>query len=230
MKDIHSHILYGIDDGSGSYEKSISLLENMKLQGITDIVCTPHYIVGSNYNYDNKYKRNLINQLAKKTNINLYMGNEIFIDKDIDNYIKKEKISTINNSRYILIEFPLFNKLNNIDDILDDLIKKKYIPIIAHPERYEYLDINYFNKLILKGCILQGNITSLSKKYGRNVKKRLKELLNNNMIHVMGTDTHCNIYDINKLIKKLNKLIDEETFINITEKNFDKIINNENIV
>ena len=63
MKDIHSHLLYGIDDGSKSIEESISLLKEMKKHGTTDLILTPHYVEGSNYNCNNESKEKLFTEL-----------------------------------------------------------------------------------------------------------------------------------------------------------------------
>ena len=150
MKDIHCHILNGIDDGSKTIEESIRIIKNAIDNGITDIVLTPHYIENSNYNCNNKNKFYLINKLKKelkKNNlyINLYLGNEIMITKNIISLLTKGEASTINNTKYVLIEFPLHNELSYIEDIIFELVRNNYIPIIAHPERYSYIqkDITY---------------------------------------------------------------------------------------
>lgn len=228
MKDIHSHILYGIDDGCKTFEESLSILNKLYNEGITDLVATPHYIIGSNYNFDNKYKTKLINELSKESKVNIYIGNEVFIDNDIFKYIKDKKISTINNSRYLLVELPYTNN-SRIKDMLLNLINNGIVPIIAHVERYKYLSIDNLQEYIKLGCLLQGNITSLSLKYGRNSKRKLKILLKNNMIYILGTDTHSNVLNISSCLKKLSKLVSLEEYNNLINNNFDKIINNEEI-
>ena len=57
MKDIHNHLIFGIDDGSKSIDESIKLLNEMSDRGVTEIVLTPHYIIGTNYNCNNKNKK-----------------------------------------------------------------------------------------------------------------------------------------------------------------------------
>lgn len=229
MKDIHSHILYGIDDGCKTFDESVSILNKLYKEGITDLVATPHYIIGSNYNYDNKNKNKLIKELSKKSKINIYIGNEVFIDNDIYKYIKSNKISTINNSRYLLVELPLENCCNNTQDILLKLIDEGIVPVIAHVERYEYLSIESLKEFINIGCLLQANITSLNLKYGRSPKKRLKQLLKNNMIFILGTDTHISVLNLDLCLKKLSKLVNSDYYNNLINNNFDKLINNEDI-
>lgn len=195
MIDLHTHILYGIDDGPRTKEESIKIIEEAYSNGITDIVLTPHYIQNSKYTANNQEKNKIMKELKeelkkKKININLYLGNEVYINEEIISLSKE--ISTINNSRYILIELPLTTEHFFVEKIIDDLIDNNFIPIIAHPERYEiyYKNYNFFESLIKKGCLLQGNIGSIYNKYGSNSKKMLKELLKRNMIHFLASDIH----------------------------------------
>ena len=132
--DIHNHILYGIDDGSKSLEESIEILKQHKEMGFKDIVVTPHYIENSNYVTNNKEKEKLLNTLKNNVKgINLYLGNEVFINNNLEKLLKENEISTINNSRYLLIEFPMNQKLKTITDTIYELKIKGIIPVIAHP-------------------------------------------------------------------------------------------------
>ena len=146
MKDIHSHILPGIDDGARNVEESIKLLEKFYDNGVTDIILTPHYIYNSNYNSNNKEKMLLLNEVKKKyKKINLYLGNEVYISDNIPELIKQNEIFTLNNSKYLLIELPMNSEIKNLDSIIFDIMRNGIIPIIAHPERYVYVqnNINY---------------------------------------------------------------------------------------
>lgn len=238
MIDVHSHILYGIDDGSKSIEESLEILKEEVKFGVTDVILTPHYIRDSKYNANNKLKEKIFKDLKKrvkdeKININLYLGNEVYIDEGIPNLLKSE-IKTLNKTKYMLIELPLNNEYKIIDDVLNEIKVNGLIPIIAHPERYSsyYGNYDFFNHLIQNGCLLQGNIGSLAGKYGKNAKKMLKNLLKRDMITVIGTDIHhsgSSILDINveKCLKKIVK--DPEKIEALMYKNAMKIIKNEKI-
>ena len=216
MIDTHSHILYGIDDGSRTIEESINILIKAYNNGIKDIVLTPHYIPNSKYNCNNQDKYKLLNNLReemKKNNIdvNLYLGNEVYLDLDISNLLNTD-ISTINGSKYMLMELPMNRKADILDDVLYDLEELNIIPVIAHPERYTayYKDYEFFQDLIDRGCLLQGNIGSLYNNYGIKAKRMLKGLLKRRMISIVGSDIHhdtSNIYDkdINKDLLKITK-------------------------
>lgn len=238
--DIHSHILYGIDDGSKTLEESINIIKEHVMMGFTDIVLTPHYIENSKYETDNIEKQNILKELKqelKKQNIkiNLYLGNEVFVNNNLEELIEKEEISTINNSRYLLIEFPMNEKPKDINNIIYELKIKGIIPIIAHPERYDYVEKNpnIVLEWIEEGALLQSNYGSIIGIYGSGPQKTIKKLLKKDLIDVLATDIHYpnnKIYlNIDKIRKKLNKLISEKRLIELTNTNPKKIIENKEI-
>ena len=97
MTDVHSHILFNIDDGSYSIEESIELLKKLQNIGFHDVILTPHYIKGSNYSANNQIKRkqfNLLKETIKEHNlkINIHLGNEIFISNDILNLLETDEM------------------------------------------------------------------------------------------------------------------------------------------
>lgn len=238
MIDFHSHILNGIDDGSKTLEESIKILKEEVEFGVTDVVLTPHYIKDSKYNANNKKKEELFKKLKRevkkeKININLYLGNEIYIDEGIPKLLSN-KIKTINNTKYVLVELPLNHECLMLDEVLNELTCNNLKPIIAHPERYTCYQGNYafFANLIENGCILQGNIGSLDGKYGKNAKKMLKNLLKRDMITVIGTDVHHSDSSILKINveKCLNKIVkNKEKVANLMFNNAEKILNSEKL-
>lgn len=238
MIDLHSHILYGIDDGSQNLETSLEILTQAYTGGVTDIVVTPHYIKDSKYHANNTEKKELLNTLQKELQkkgikINLYLGNEVYISDSIPSLLKTD-ISTINNSKYLLMEFPMARKSVIIEEVLDELEDSDIIPIIAHPERYlaYYKDYEFFYKLKERGCYLQSNIGSLYNEYGRKAKKMLKELLKRNLIDFFGSDIHSpnqEIY-IRPIKKDLLKIVKDENKVeDILTNNARKVLNNEEL-
>lgn len=229
MKDLHSHVLFNIDDGPTSYQDSVKILNELYQSGVTEMVVTPHYIINSSYNANNDAKKKLLDKLSGESKIKLYLGNEVYLDYDIAYYIDLDKISTINGSKYVLVELSMTNDNEDAIDMVRDLISSGYYVIIAHPERY-HMDINELQKFINMGCLFQGNITSLLNKYGENAKNKLELLLKNDMIHVMGSDTHrSGNIDLNKAIKIIESIVGVDKANEIINTNFDKIINNKKI-
>lgn len=236
MKDLHSHLLYGIDDGSLDISESISILKEAKEQGIIEIILTPHYIENSSYNYNNEEKKKRLSKLIKEVkkehlNIKLYLGNEIMICDNILELLEEKKITTLNNSKYLLIEFPLENMLYNTKDIIYNLVLAGYIPIISHPERYRIFQRHpdHIEEYLRMGVLLQGNYQSLFGIYGRNAKKTLKTLLKKGRITFLASDTHHDSdFKVEKLKKKLRAILkDKKVVEDIINNNFDKVITNE---
>ena len=238
--DIHSHILYGIDDGSKSLEESINIIKEHIKMGFTDIVVTPHYIENSKYKTNNIDKENILNNLKKELKkqnikINLYLGNEVFINNNIEELIKKQEIAKINNTKYLLIEFPMNEKPNDINNIIYELKIKGITPIIAHPERYDYVEKNpnLVLEWIEEGALLQSNYGSIIGIYGSGPQKTIKKLLKKDLIDFLATDIHYpnnKIYlNIDKIRKKIKKITGEERFIELTNINPKKIIENKEI-
>ncbi len=236
MKDLHSHICYGIDDGSKTIEESISILRKMEKSGITDIFLTPHYIEDSKYNANNKKKQEILDSLKEacqkeNININLYLGNEVYLTDNVINLVKKGEIKTLNDSKYILLELPMFQKDPNTRTILHNVITAGYIPIIAHPERYAYVDekLDYIRDLQAIGVLFQGNYQSLFGKYGKQAKKNLQKMLKDNIISFLGTDIHHEEeLHTEKLFKEIKKFVKKEDKVyDLLYRNIDKILDSE---
>lgn len=219
--DIHSHILYGIDDGSKSLKESIEILKQYAEMGFKYVTATPHYIENSKYMTDNEGKENILETLEtelkfQNIDVKLFLGNEVFTNNNLTKLLKNNQIATLNGSKYLLIELPMQSKLKNITDIIYELRIKGITPIIAHPERYSYVqeDISYVNKLIEEGALLQANYGSIVGVYGEHVKKTIKKLLKEDVISFLATDIHFpnnKIYlNIDKARKKIIKIIGEK--------------------
>lgn len=231
MTDIHSHILFDVDDGAKSQEESIEILKKMAEKGFKNIILTPHYINGSEYCSNNEEKLTKLNilkdELAKQNiNINIYLGNEIFINDSIEKLIKENEIYSLNNSKYILVELPFHNQIVNLEDMIYELKIKGFIPIIAHPERYTYLQKNYkeVDRLKEEGFLFQGNYASILGYYGKESQKLLKYMLKKQYIDYLGTDIHrinktYVLDNFEKIEKKIIKITKHEYYDEIKENN-----------
>ena len=238
FKDIHCHLLPGIDDGSSSIEESIETLRRAEKEGVSEIVLTPHYIENTRYNCNNKNKLELFKKLKKEMskqdiNIKLYLGNENYMSMNFIDLLKSNEIMTINNSRYLLLEFPLNQIYKNTKGYLYELVTKGYVPILAHPERYRDFQNNpdLVEEYTRMGILLQGNYKSLLGKYGSKAKKTLKLLLKRDLITFLGSDIHhIEDYQLDKAYKKVKRIVkDENRVVDIFSNNFNKVITNEEI-
>lgn len=227
MIDTHSHILPGIDDGARTFEDSIAMLIPARVAGVTDIILTPHYLKGTKYNNGNIKKWELYQDLKKRAEdagiaINLYLGNEIYIDAQLPEmlagYLGKKsdlmyEVSTLNSSKYVLVELPVRAEENSAKTTLTTIVKDGFIPLIAHPERYYYVqeDLSVLDDYIKIGCLLSGDILALTGKYGKREEKTLKKLLLDNKIFCLASDAHKPAdYDLANSKKKLLKILKNE--------------------
>ena len=238
MKDFHSHILYGLDDGSKSLDESLELLKLASTSGINEILLTPHYIENTKYSSNNKDKIKVFNKLKReiknaKIDIKLYLGNEVYITDNILKLIEEGEIKTLNDSKYILIEFPLMNMIRGSKYILYDLVTHGYVPVLAHPERYRIFQrhVRMLHEYLNEGVLLQCNYKSLYGEYGHDAKKTIKYLLKNDMVTFLGSDCHHEKdFKLKKLQKDLTKIIkDKDKVQDLLENNFNRVINNEEI-
>lgn len=238
MIDFHSHILPEIDDGSRDINETYDMIKEAYDAGFSAIISTSHYIDGS-YECDKKTRESLISDIKKeiekrKINIDIYNGAEAYVSRDLNLLVKDEKIPTINNSKYLLFELPMNTKVLFLEDAIFNLMSINVTPIIAHPERYSFVqeDPNMLLDLIDKGVLFQMNYGSASGIYGKEVKKTAIKLLKANMIHFLGSDAHRHnsIYsNMDELKNNIIKIIGENKFQELSEDNPRHVINNENI-
>ncbi|MCH5167223.1 MAG: hypothetical protein J1F35_04945 [Erysipelotrichales bacterium] len=235
MRDLHSHFLPGVDDGAKDIETTRRMLKKAHDNGVTDIMFTPHYMLDSRYvspRANNEKIFSEVKKIADEYGINVFLGNEVYCNDQIVDLLKRKEIKTLNDSKYILIEIPLYQKINNAKSIFLEVKSAGLIPILAHPERYAsyYDDLDFFLELRSMGVLMQINASSLVGDYGKHAKKMAVKLLKANLISFVGSDMHSDKeskYDyLPKIEKKLKKIVGEHDFIELTVNNFARVVNN----
>jgi len=233
MIDIHTHILHNCDDGSDSLELSIEQITNMISKGVTDIVLTPHYM-NSYVQTDAKVINKQFKEISKATanmKINLHKGGEIFLNPGVEDKIDKELC--IGDTSYILVETNMGEFTPDIYEILFKLVRKGLRPILAHPERYNYIinDPNMAEDFLHRNVYLQVNAGSVLGFYGSKIAKTAWYLIDNGFAHFVASDNHCKIdeYILPAAIEAIRNNIDDYTAELLTEINPQKMLNNEKI-
>ena len=234
MIDIHNHLLFDTDDGVKTIDESIDVLRDLESFGIRDIILTPHYISGTKYSNtvrDNYKKlKELRNRVEEeRININLYLGNEIYIDEDIYYNLKNGIISTMNGTRYILVELPMEGNYDGYLELFKDLMSRGCRIILAHPERYISVqeDFNLLYELKSIGVLFQSNLDSIIGKYGKSASFTVIKMLKEGLVNFLSTDIHrkkdnYNKWKMAKLIAL--KYITEEEYNILTIDNPKKLI------
>lgn len=196
MIDLHCHILPGIDDGAKDMDETLEMARIATSQGIKNIICTPHYI-----QYNDSSNKNHLEGLVQEVNkclykegnlLNLSVGHEIYITPDLPKLVREGEVATLNNSRYILIEFPMNDIPIYAEDVFYELRLMGLVPILAHPERYPMImeNPNLLLKFLNLGVLCQANVGSIRGLFGERVQKTVMTLIDHNMIHFIATDAH----------------------------------------
>lgn len=198
--DMHSHLIPGIDDGSKSMEESLRLLERMQSYGLRKVITTPHIMSEYYRNTPELIQMGLedLRKAAQNHGLSIqidaaaeYYMDEIFLEK-----VKSgEKLLTFGDSN-ILVETGFINKPQMLLDILFQLEMAGYRPVLAHPERYQYLiaDKNLQQELMDRQLAFQVNLLSLTGFYSKQVKDFAEYLLDKGAISFLGTDCHNERY------------------------------------
>lgn len=196
--DLHSHIAWDVDDGIKTKEDAIKALGHAIEDGIMGICSTPHVICGKTDT--NAFQNILLRQqelmeIAKEMGVYIYSGAEMFMNIDFLDSLDNGIFQTLNESRYMLVEFDLsrdIHYISYIDEYLDELFCRGFIPVIAHVERFfpTGLDMEMVENWLEMGCLLQTNRTSLMGFQGKVIQRNAHYLVKNKMIHLVASDTH----------------------------------------
>jgi protein-tyrosine phosphatase len=193
ITDMHSHVLPGIDDGAQNVEESIFLIKKMMSLGIKKIIATPHVMIDY-YRNDADSIGNALTTLKaalKEQNIDIDISAaaEHYFDETFEKRIADHKVFTMGDN-YVLFELSFVTQPPNLISIIQKMKDAGYKPILAHPERYGYMDIEQMKTIRSWGCDLQLNTISLSGYYGSHIKKIAEELVDNQMVDFISSDMH----------------------------------------
>lgn len=196
MVDIHSHIIPYIDDGAIDTEEAEAMLNAAYNNGIRHIAATPHFKYGTEFNL----KENIIKDVKKLQiladesgfKLSVYPGSEVMIHPEIVEQYTEGKISTINDTIYLLVEFPLNELPVYTDNTLYSMQLKGLIPIIAHPERNEAILDNYrlLYRYVERGMLSQVNAESVLGLNGRRIQETAFHLIKRGAVHFISADAH----------------------------------------
>lgn len=214
--DMHSHLLPGIDDGAQNIETSIQLIRGMMEKGFNKFITTPHIMWEMYQNTPDiiNQKLDLVRKRLKEENIDVEINAaaEYFLDDYVASLLTKgEKLLTIKDNM-VLSEFSLASAPHGLKEILFEMQMQGYQPVIAHPERYMYLERNkeFYEELKDIGCYFQLNLLSLTGHYGKSAQELAHHLIKKEYYDFVGTDLHNNRHlealNHTSIMTHLNKL------------------------
>ena len=239
MIDIHSHILFNIDDGAATLEDSVKLCRDAADNGVKLITATPHFFDYSHirsFVSERNHKISVLREILDEEDIPISVaaGSELFLNDKVFSAGDLDAL-TINGSRYMLCEFPLgpFD-IDRAPLWIDELISRGYTPIVAHPERYIEFHRNLYiiDELLDREVVFQVNIDSLTGKNGEEPQKMAVDMVMRKIALLIGSDAHDTEYRHTRLrekFKDLPEFIDERILLDCMDKNAKAILKNEEI-
>ena len=232
MIDIHSHIVFDVDDGPRDLADSRALLEESYRQGVRTIISTSHRRKGMFETPENKIVEHfkLVQEIAKEISDDLTVlyGAEIYYTSDVLDKLEKKIIPSLADTRYALIEFSMTTPYKEIHTALSNVLRLGITPVVAHIERYHCLenDEKKVRDLIDMGCYMQINSSSVLKpklfgdKY-KFMKKRARFFLEKDLVHFVASDMH-NLDDRPPYMEEAYQIISKKYGVAYAEQLFRK--------
>lgn len=192
MTDCHSHLLSGVDDGVGTLDESLRILDMMEKQGVRKLWLTPHImedIPNETVTLQEKFQ-----ELKRNYNgtLELALAAEYMMDNLFEERLDKDDLLPLEEGkRYLLVETSYFNPPMELLSVLQRIQKKGYYPLLAHSERYKYMQKKDYQALKDEHVSFQLNLPSLAGMYGKHVQEKAEALLKAGMYDRTGCDIHA---------------------------------------
>lgn len=192
--DMHSHVLPGIDDGAQTAEESVFLIKRMMDLGIKKIIATPHIMADFYKNTPETINGALeiLKAELKKQEIDIQIeaAAEHFFDETFEKRVEERRLMPMGDN-FALFEYSFISPPPNAFTVIQKMIEwGEYKPILAHPERYLYMDMEAIANLRGWGCNMQLNTIALTGYYGREVKKRAETMIDLQLVDFISSDMH----------------------------------------
>jgi len=193
--DIHSHLIPNIDDGSQSMEQSIDMIRNLVGLGFKKVITTPHI----HPRYPNTPQiimagLEALQKAVHSSNIEIEVeaAAEYYVDESFYAKVREERAILSFGDAYVLVESSFMNKPIFFESVMFDLLARGYRPVLAHPERYQFLEgsIRWLEELKEMGVLFQVTLGSIGGYYGEKPLQMGKELIAKEMVDFLGSDLH----------------------------------------
>ena len=204
MVDIHSHILWDLDDGSPDIETSLAMLKLAWESGTTDIVGTPHS--NGEYEYRPAVIDERIRELTDRTGgqPKIHRGCDFHLNfENVDSLLEDPGVYTIAAKQYLLVECPDYHVGHHTELVLRRLIDAGIVPIVTHPERNPVLqkELKRVEEWVELGCLVQVTALSVTGGFGGSATTACNRLLSRGLVHVVASDAHDPVHRNTRLDK-----------------------------
>ena len=187
--DQHSHILYGLDDGVKTQEDSLAILRFLEEQGVSEVWFTPHVMEDVPNTTEGILARFEELKAVYDGGLRLHVAAEYMIDTLFEERLSKRDLLE-HGEEVVLVETSAIAPPFNLWVVLEQMLKAGYRPLIAHPERYRYMEPEDYRELHNMGCLMQMNLPSIVGFYGESARQRANYLLDKGWYRMVGSDCH----------------------------------------
>jgi protein-tyrosine phosphatase len=194
--DVHSHLLPGIDDGVRSFEQAEEIIKTFLDLGYRKIITTPH-VMSDTYRNTTEIILSKLAELqvylkSRNIEVELSAAAEYYLDEDLLAKLDKGESLLTFGQKYLLFETNFLTEPMNLRDFVFLAATRGYRPVLAHPERYLYLQNDYqlMQELLDRGVLFQCNISSFTGYYSKAVQTTVNKMVDRGMIHFLGSDCH----------------------------------------
>jgi tyrosine-protein phosphatase YwqE len=194
--DLHSHLIPGVDDGSQSIDETLLMLNGLRKLGLKKCITTPHIYpeLYPNKEVDlQKIYREVVKGIENEgIDIQLELAAEYYLHEELFKKLKQGVQLLTFGKKYILCETGFVNKPVYFEELIFELRTNGYRPVMAHPERYQYvaMDPNLLIQWKDQGILLQINSASLIGAFGPIPKKMARFMITNDLVSFVGSDLH----------------------------------------
>jgi len=209
--DWHSHILPGVDDGVRTMEEALEILHRYGQLGVRSVWLTPHIMEDIPNSTAKLRERFAELQAAYSGPVELNLAAENMLDNLFMERLERNDLLPIGDRGcHLLVETSYFNPPMDLYGTLERIMAKGYYPVLAHPERYLYMDMDDYRRLRDIGVIFQLNLPSLAGAYGEKVKHNACRLMDNRCCQICGSDIHR----LNAWENVIGRSVSDKTFLN----------------
>jgi len=194
--DLHCHMLPGIDDGARDLGVSLEMARMSVADGVSVVACTPHILPGL---YDNagpeiRQATQALQQALEREGIPLRLvtGADVHMVPDLVAGLQSGRLLSLNDTRYLLVEPPHHVAPVRIEDFFFNLLVAGYVPVLTHPERLSWIEVQYaaIQRMVRAGVWMQITAGSLAGNFGRSALKWANRMLDDGCVHILATDAH----------------------------------------
>ena len=236
--DMHCHILPGVDDGAKDPKQTYEMLKMAYDEGIRVIVATPHHHpvrgMASKAELGREFRKT--KELARQIDENFHVvpGMEVYFIQEVLDQLENNELKAIGKSHYLLVEFSPEAEATYIKGSLQQIQMRGYYPILAHVERYRCMVDNPENvdDLVDMGVTIQVNAGSIVGDGGKKIRKFVIGLMEEGLVHIVGTDAHSTKSRAPKMKKcamQVEKLFGKDYMWEIFQENGMRILQDKKI-